>query len=164
MARPRRRPNRSSTRRPTTWTQDITSVALTVAAQNLVQDITPNQVQQGYSPTATLRRLIATFELSNDGVGTEYFPLHVGMSVVTDDALGVGALPDPETDLDQDFYYWTYRKPKLNASEVGLAWTYDTKSMRRLREGYRMVVMMSHPIYEVTGRLDMGIRTLWSMP
>ena len=156
--------SRRGAKRPTTWQQDLLSLPLTVAAQQFILDVSPTQIISGFDSTATLKRTIGHIDLFNDGIGSESFLTTVGMCVVTSEAIVASVVPDPLFDLEQDWYYWKAVEPRLSPETPSYSWEFDLKTGRRLREGYRLVFIMEHPIFEVTGHLLLSLRTVWSIP
>ncbi len=85
----------------------------------------------------------------------------MGIAVVTNDGFAAGALPDPESDFDQDWYYWT-RRSLMDREGSQLNWEIDLHSMRRLRGGYKLVFISQTPTNENITELHANFRNLWS--
>ena len=75
----------------------------------------------------------------------------LGMAVVTDNAHAAGAasLPGPVTDAGDDgWFLWMpiiqSGAADITAAQVGLGYDFDSKAMRRVEQGYRVVVMIEN--------------------
>ncbi len=91
--------------------------------------------------------------------------MSLGIVVVTEDGFLGGSVPDPESDFNQDWYYWTRRS--LQHSSVGdgnamVEWDFDIRSMRRLRGGYRLIGIVETPTQAVATVQMISLRALWS--
>ena len=111
--------------------------------------------------------MIANFYYSLDGVSVDpdVFHLGIGVGVVSLDALVAGAVPDPLSDFNQDWYYWTSRFLKhvtANQGPPAQQWEIDIRSRRRLRGGYALMLAAETPIGGVDQELHIGMRNLWT--
>ena len=116
--------------------------------------------------TATIHRMIANFRHTLDGSSVDGAVAHVavGVAVVSLDALTAGAVPDPLSDFNQDWYYWTGRFLKHQASSDAnvSAWDVDIRSRRRLRGGYALMMAVETPVFAVDQEMHVGMRNLWT--
>ncbi len=87
----------------------------------------------------------------------------MGVAVVTEDALAAAALPDPEFDFNHDWYYWTRRMHKQNTldSPPITSWDAIIRSKRRLRGGYRLVLITENPANPDPIEVMISMRNLW---
>ena len=124
------------------------------------------QTTHGGVGTATIKRMIANFSwsLSVNLVENEVAHLAVGIAVVSLDALVAGAVPDPLSDFNQDWYYWTGRFFKHTATQQNpqLDWGTDIRSQRRLRGGYALMMAVETPAFAVAQEMHIGMRNLWT--
>ena len=88
----------------------------------------------------------------------------MGIAVVSEDALAATAVPDPASDFNQDWYYWTGRSIKVRAPEGPqvVTWDADIRSMRRLRGGYRLVMVSETGANEDSLEIHTTMRLLWT--
>ena len=86
----------------------------------------------------------------------------VGVAVVTADALATGQVPDPLSDLSQDWYYWHAWRGLLGF-EAQHYQQFDIKTSRCLREGYRLMWATQHFTQEVATLMQVNLRTLWTL-
>ena len=125
------------------------------------------QTTHGGVGQATIKRLIANFSWHTTGANyaTTLQDVFVGICVVTLDALTAGAVPDPNSDFNQDWYYWTSRIGKFSdiAAPQTVDWSIDIRSQRRLRGGYALAMVINNG----DGNADIcdlhiAIRALWT--
>ena len=172
MTMRRRFPRRSARgpKRPTSW-ENLTFLHVhTAAANTVVSDLTPEPMQttdEGVG-TATIRRMIAHFDyfLSGTLVDPTIHTIFVGVVVVAEDAISGLVTPDPASDFNQDWYYWTSRPLKVVA-QGGLAqisWDVDIRTQRRLRGGYGLILVTQSLIQSDATDLAISMRCLWSQP
>ncbi len=166
---PTRGRSRSSFRRArtkTVWSQNRFTHQLGIGGVESITDISHPAIGANNEPTGAILRMLGTWNVSPVvGGSLEDYEFAVGVSVVTIDALSAGATPDPLTDVTQDWYFWDSWLGKLNA--VGTSTytkSFDIRSSRRLREGFRLVWVTENPAIEIAGLLSMSLRTLWKMP
>ncbi len=170
MARPRstRSFQRRAPRRPTTW--DATAPALVnmaAAASLTVIDITAQAIANSEEQTGTIRRLIGGIRIMSDDTATRV-DFAAGISVVTEDALAAGQVPDPLSDLEQDWYWWRRGILDVPASPAGLVqppfWELDNKTARRLRAGFRLALVLEKGVSSIALDISVSMRGLWNMP
>ena len=155
--------------RPVSWENLAFLATHTAAASTTVADLTPEPMQTSHSGvgTATIKRLILHFELTMNGaaISPQLQFLSIGIVVVTRDAIAGLVLPDPESDFNQDWLYWTRRAIKVQATNGGdqlYIWDADIRSMRRLRGGYGLVMISENPVNNQGVLLASSMRCLWS--
>ena len=86
----------------------------------------------------------------------------IGICVVTEDALAAFALPDPGSDFNQDWYYWAARNTRATENDSLVSWDADIRSARRLRGGYRLVMIVEAPASNVNDiAISPSMRNLW---
>ncbi len=165
--RARRSPGRSQ-RRKVSWENLAFNLSIAGGVAVAV-DLTPEPMQTVHLGvgTATVRRSLLHFDLSNNLASTSSITQFVsfGIAVVSEDALAALALPDPESDFNQDWLYWTRRAVKHSSAGAGAeqtSWDSDIRSMRRLRGGYRLVGIAETPMNALTIDLHISARFLWS--
>ncbi len=125
--------------------------------------ITPEPVQLNAAGTATLLRSIIHFTYTPITVGI--FDVAIGMAVVTLDAITGLVLPDPLTDFQQSWYYWTERFMQSAAGTINqVDWDVDLRTARRLRGGYGMVIISETPLLGASSTLNITMRNLWRIP
>jgi len=147
----------------TSWEQRIFSFVLAAAGTQSVADLTPEPMRTSNFGTSTIRRMILHATLLNDAAAsTTAINSAIGVSVITADAFGAAAVPDPLDDVNQDFYYWAHRTFMDRSGNSQFDWDADIRSMRRLRAGYKLVLIVHSPVNEVASQLDVSVRTLWS--
>ena len=87
----------------------------------------------------------------------------LGVAVVTRD--GIGAPPDPIDDPEQDWYFWDHWTGDLmNSGQSNFSRSFDIRSKRRLRQGYRLVLITQNTAQEFAHSVNFAFRTLWQMP
>ena len=94
---------------------------------------------------------------------TEQYQFGVGVAVVTQDANFAGAVPDPLIDVLQDWYYWHAWNGLLSEATPNYQWSFDIRTARKLREGYRLVWVSQVFAEEIGSELKVNLRTLWTL-
>ena len=147
-----------------TWHNQRATLVLTAAASQNQLDLSHPRIQSGAEGTGTCIRMLLTVGIHNAALTTapDITSIGVGVCVVTADAFVAQALPDPLFDTDQDWYYWWGGSRQV--SSLGLEWSVDVRSARKLRGGYRLVLVAENVINELITNVDLTIRTLWKMP
>ncbi len=118
--------------------------------------------------SATIRRMIghATAFIQDPTVTAQgELIIALGIAVVTQDGLAAGAVPDPFSDFNQDWYYWTMRTLQIlstTPSVVQVDWDFDIRSMRRLRGGYALAMMTESELDLNDFQVNISLRNLWS--
>ena len=167
--RSRRRPSTSRARRSrTSWENLIFNSTLGVGGQAF-SNMTPEPMQttHGGVGLATIKRMIGTTTINAVGATTSSASqrMSMGISVLTLDALAASVVPDPETDFNQDFYYWTRRsfKHQSTSGPQWLTWDFDIRTMRRLRGGYALVLIhQASDANTLSMEFHTSIRALWT--
>ena len=169
MRRGRARPRVARrTRAKTSWENLAFVASLGVVTNIVIADLTPEPIQTvtGDVGTATLRRAILHFDFMQPTTNATNIQLcSVGIYVVSHEGFDGGAVSDPEADFFQDWYYWTRRGVARTGNTVGItSWDADIRSMRKLRGGYKLAFIVSHPLNDVATELHTSMRLLWSQP
>ncbi len=156
---------RSGNRAKTSWQNLAFTFSITAVASQQFSDLTPEPMATSGEGTALLKRTILSFEYFQDDVASiTPNSVVVGFAVVTADAFAAGALPDPVADSNQDWLYWT-RRSVQGITAIGQAtpnrWEADIRSMRRLRGGYKLVMIIENQANQVASSLEVAVRTLW---
>ena len=81
----------------------------------------------------TIERLVGGFSVRSSGAGLNIRG-RLGFIKVTDDALALGAVPDPMGDLESSWMYNQFWSQE-DAANVPVYYNFDVKSRRRL-DGY----------------------------
>jgi len=153
---------------PTTWEQIQTPINFPIVAVSSSFDITQQTIRLQENTGGTIIRTIGEFAFFPDtgtALGDEAI-VSLGICVVTKDALAAGALPDPSTDLEHDWYYWVSTRfaPVAGGGEDStFRFKWDIRSSRRLREGYRLVLLAEKEVSEGTFAGLLSMRNLWQL-
>ena len=154
MARQFRRPmQRRGNRAPTQWTGFLTSAYAALAANSSVI-LGSVSVIVG-QPAQTIRRIRGVLSIASDqSTADEQQIGALGCAVVTDAAIAVGitAMPDPFTDIDQDV--WMLYEPFAQKfefitgvgfeSNIATSYSIDNKAMRRVEDGQSLAFILSN--------------------
>ena len=127
-------------------------------------DISHSMIQADTEPTGACLRLIGNFTLSPSvGIVAEVYNISVGIAVVSQAV--TSQVPTPVGDPSQDWYYWSVWSGILSpTSNINQTVTFDIRTSRRLREGYRLVFVSENVIQELASDVRVRLRTLWRMP
>ena len=163
--RSRSRFTQRAAKRPVQWANLLFQHIHPAAATEVFSDMSPNAIRNGTQETATLRRLILHFDY-NVQVALNVAQIAVGIAVVTADALDpIAQIPDPLFDAEQGWLYWTNREWSGPAgSGTRQSWDADIRSMRKLRGGYRLVLITESPATSFPSNISISLRALWSVP
>ena len=160
-------PRRSAPRPKTQWESLAFSNALSAAANIVANDLTPEPIQTitGDVGTAVLRRSIMHFDINSTINESSVLFVSFGIYVAGHEGFDQLAVNDPEGDFFQGWLYWTRRSinPSTTGSSRKVSWDADIRSMRRLRGGYKLVAVTSHPVQAISLSLDWSARFLWSV-
>ena len=164
-----RRNRRSSSRRgsrPVAWQQTIASHSLTAAASIRVTDMSHSMISAGTEPIGTCRRILISANLepgNSSAIATYNF--FTGIAVVAAEGISSGEVPKPATAVQQDWYFWTgWEGQMLDTGQQNFSFHADIRSARRLREGYRLVLVTENNAQELISDIHYRIRTLWTLP
>ncbi len=159
-----------SPRVPTTWEQITIPSTHGIAGGTTFIDITQQTIRLLDNTGGTIVRSIGevAFFPGSGSASIDEAHIAVGMTVVTKDAVAAGALPDPFTDLEHDWYFWysTHWHILLDAAQGStnvLRVTWDLKTSRRLREGYRLVLLIEKDVTELGFQTRTSMRNLWKL-
>ena len=149
---------------PTKWEQLAFEHGHIAGASIVFSDITVEPMQANDIGTATIKRLILNGSFTSLAAGTNSdVQIFLGVAVVTKDAVEAGVLPDPVTDFSHGWYYWTGRNLNMDTdSPKQQNFDVDIRTMRRLRGGYRLVIISQTLGQEVATQLHLFMRTLWT--
>ncbi len=158
---------RRTSRRITTWENLAIEFTLASGANAITADLTPEPMGEALVGTATIVRSILTFnhQLLQTNAANQH--VAVGITVMTNDAFTAGATPDPAGDFQQDWYYWHI----MNSVRVSGGapennrWEADIRSARRLRGGFKLVMVVQtlsaeHP---TNSSMWATLRNLWQI-
>jgi len=157
-----RRPQVFSNRRPTTWAQRCDDVLLTAAASTVLIDLSHAGIVASFEDGGTCMRLILQIHASNVAVVPDNTTLAFGVLVMTTEALGAGSTPLPLTDPSQDWFYWWCGHVAVGDHGIKLV-DVDIRSARKLRAGYRLVLVLQNAASEIATQVSVMSRTLWKM-
>ena len=148
------------------WDQTSFVHILALAGGSLVTDITNLHISAAGGagiPTGTCIRMVGNLTVFQRAIGVEEQNYNIGVSVMTADALFAGATPDPRDDVLQDWYYWRGWEGMVSDDQNHEA-SFDIRSSRRLREGFRLAWVTQNSSTEVDAEMRVHLRTLWRMP
>ena len=142
----RRTPNRG-------WAGQVASAATSIAANSRV--LVASLVLDNQGIDETILRVVGGIGVASDqGAATEFQIGALGFAIVTDAALAIGitALPDPVTDVEDDmwFVYQSWAQQFRFVSGVGvepdfMTWyPFDSKAKRVVHTGSSIVAIVSN--------------------
>ena len=149
-------------RKKTYWDQTAFVFNPGPSAFLAVRDISHVLISGGNEPGGTCLRLVGNLNYFQIAASFEVFNLSVGVGVVTNDALAVGAVPDSIVDLTHDWYWWHSWEGNLGF-EAQHNKEFDIRFARKLREGYRLVMVLENTVQELVGKVEVRLRTLWTL-
>ncbi len=163
---------RTGPKRKTSWQQSIFFVELPATGAIVAADLTPEPIRTGGDShrggTATLMRGIIHFDLGSVSPNTTLEVASVGIYVASHEAILQTAFSDPNSDPQQDWYYWTSRAlGMLSASDdtQGISWDVDLKTKRRLRAGYDLLMVLAAASSNTIAlKALVTLRLLWAIP
>jgi len=126
-------------------------------------DLTVGPVAGSTSRTVTCKRLMGHFTI--DPIIPDQVEIAIGIAVVTKDAVSGPQFPDPLTDSDYGWYYWTNRviDALTGIGPAQLDWEIDIRTARTIREGMRLVVISESKSSNNAKALHMAFRALWTI-
>ena len=126
---------------------------LAIGAQSIFQlDASlPSALNAGY----TILRMVLGLAIVSPSSNVDILGAH-GVSLVTQDALTAGAVPDPETDL-VDWYLLDHFYLEMGSSERAQQYQWDIRSKRRIRGGDRTIVHVMDNSVSSTGTLRYSV-------
>ena len=149
-------------RRKTYWDQNSFQFTPAAAPTLQVRDISNIHITDLSESGGTILRMIGQFNYYHEAASIETFNYGIGVAVITQDALAAGAVPDPQVDLNQDWYYWdSWEGVLINEGQHQV--NFDIRTARKLREGYRLVMVMQSFIQELAGFIRVDMRNLWTL-
>jgi len=148
------------------WKQLVLNTTQGSGANQTISDMTPVLVPLGASG-ATIKRMIGSVDWEGIGAAVDHGIFTVGVAVVTKDAFMAGAVPDPASDLEHDWYFWqqldTHLPGNAHLDFNQARMSIDIRTMRRLREGYRLVIVFDKGPTVAGVNLHFSMRTLWTI-
>jgi len=169
MTTRRRSPNRSfrrsGRRQKISWLQSALEFVISAGVGAILfSDLTPPPMRAASTEgTATIKRLIMTGLFGAQAQSIQPQRMAMGIYVVSHEAFDQTAFSDPTADEGQDWYYWTQRAVQPNGiSSQGDYWDIDLRTSRRLRAGYKLIMVVNNPLNDVVTNLTVGLRTLWT--
>ncbi len=165
----KRRSRRGSTRtrRKRTLWENLSFLHSHIAAASVVfSDLTPEPMQGDDAGVAKCLRIIGNVTAAPDaGSLLSDFNYAIGIAVVTADAIAAGTLPDPFTDFQQSWYYWTKRSYRVGAVEgrVNDGFDFQVRTQRLLRSGYRLVLVSETVLEDQAQAIRIHMRNLWEL-
>ena len=160
-----------SGRAKTTWSQYALTFNLSATGTTVFADLTPPPLliagETFGHGSATVKRAIMSFNLAQEAAVTNQFQ-QMGLGIYVETTQGVVDLSirDALSGSENDWYYWTARGTFMDTSATqGLHnWEVDIRLMRRLREGYRLVVIaQANPTNSQNLEVTAGMRLLWTI-
>jgi len=166
-ARSRRSFGRGSRRQKTTWHQVTAGFTMVAAAAVSTLDLTPPLITAAGNSGGTIKRSIGNIAVETSGALNDHIDLDVGILVSTTAGFVGGSVPNPATAFSQDWYYWFHKDSHLpgNTAEAmnQLEVEWDIHTMRRLREGYRLLIVVQKSVTNAVINVSFGMRNLWTM-
>jgi len=168
-----RRPSGRSMKRKTSWQQLVfNDVALLSAGQIVGANLNPEPIRTGGSShrggTATILRMIMSISINPTTTSSAEHAASLGVYVGNHEAILGNVFNDPNSDPEQDWYYWTSRSMILDANEVvsrGIVWDVDIRTARRIRAGYDLTLVMAARSTNLnTVSMSISMRNLWALP
>ena len=136
-------------RAPTNWARLVLSTHITVPALTKVALTSIALSNPGIGET--IRRSRGTIAITSDQLtSTESQMGAVGLIVVTEAAAAVGitAIPDPVSNASDDGWFvyqgFTQRDLATGGNVTRNFWPFDSKAMRRVEEGFEIVVVVAN--------------------
>ena len=129
-------------------------------------DISPEPMASAQLGSAKILRTIGKLTWNLPVVTIELQQVALGIAVVTNDAFVAGAIPDPISgDFQQSYYYWTSFGNVLvsGTGPCSESESFDIRSKRVLRSGYKLVLVSESPAQEINCVLHISIRNLWEI-
>jgi len=167
----RQRIRRGRSRSPTSavsWRQFAVTLALAAGANQVVSDLTPPPMRADLTGTATIVRSLMSFNHMLGSVNAVPSRVGVGITIMTNDAFFALAPPDPAGDESQGWYYWTEREQLhelVGDNGSNLAWEADVRSSRRLRGGFKLVLVVETiaGAHIDASELHISMRNVWKV-
>jgi len=151
----------------TSWENLAFGINLPAGANIVVSDLTPEPMQNNLVGTATLVRSIMAFNHMLPGQDLAVITVAVGITVMTNDAFFALASPDPLSDFQQDWYYWHLHDSMRvsGPTENSNRWNADIRSARRLRGGFKLVMVVETNAVGNPDTTDLSVvmRNLWQV-
>jgi len=170
MVTRQRRPFRSTRRggaprRRTTWENAVTDNALVAAGGQAVIDLTENFFEEPTMGRVGLSvvRILGTLNIfgSTQDAPGEYA---AGIAMIPAEA-GVTTLPDPVTDSDFPWLWWTRGATSRSGDPIVARVPVDVKSRRRFREAFSsLVFVIDNDDPAVILEFNIGLRMLFQLP
>ena len=149
-------------RRPMTWDNKVFTLSHAAGGSTIINDLSHVMIRLNAEPQGTCVRMIGHMSLWADSATPDAEDYGVGICVISADAAAAAVVPDPLADENQDWYYWWAGRPPV--STAGFQRDFDIHSARKLRGGYRLVLVSEKGVGEVALEATFSIRTLWKLP
>jgi len=161
-----RRFSGSGVKKRTVWDQVNLGFTMLATANQIRTEIAPEPLLTDNRGTAKLLRSIGGVSVLANGtdLGTLQ-ATNFGITVLTRDAMDAGITPDPTSDRDQSWYYWTKVAPAGNAPAGGPPITreWDIHTQRVLRSGWTMAIIFDKLATELALDVEFWVRNLWEI-
>jgi len=167
--RPRaRRPSarRTSRKKRTVWENLFIEHPHGTIGEEVFTDFTPEPMGSDLVGSAKILRMIMNFTWSKDAtaINSTIQTIGFGISVMTNDAFAAGALPDPLSDFQQSWYYWTAFAGVFNTNFNVYERSADIRTQRVLRQGFKLVgVSQSLAANDLDTSFRITMRNLWEI-
>jgi len=165
----RRSPRRSTPRVKTTWQQLVFNNTVLLSSGAVIGfDLTPQPMRSEdhhAGQAATLLRMIATFNLSSGSDVDTPQSASFGISLYSHEALTGPSLNDPNSDPEQDWYYWASRTVERDSNNIikSVSWDADIRSKRRVRGGQALIMVgAARSTNTVNLTVNVAMRLLWT--
>jgi len=167
--RSRSRPRSRGAPRPTTWDQPIFDFnQAAMGPITTVLDLSNPKIIAGETSSGTIVRCRGEVEIMNGSNSNTEFEVSIGIVVVTAEALAAVILPNPRGSQSNDWYYWTQKTAHMLGNNTGEGdptwrWQFDLRSMRKLREGYRLACVVVKDDSTQLSVNHITFRNLWKL-
>ncbi len=158
------RRGRRSFRRPrakTLWEQ-ISPSALLASGGQATSDLTADVIAE-HEHVAKATRIVGEFSVTGPTVAGRY-NVAAGITVMSLDGFSGGNVPDPLTDTDQSWWYWTRMTPGLVSVDQGSdPVKFDIRTARNIRRGFRLILVFEAGVNPGSITFDLSARILWTL-
>ncbi len=138
---------------------------MTAAPSQTFGIISPEPLATQNIGTAVIHRMIGHVDQLSIGADTTALQqAFYGVAVVNRDAAAAAvALPDPASDFQQSWYYWTARGMPGDTGNRTQSWDFDIRTKRRLRSGYDLIFVVENLSNELPIAVQISFRNLWTI-
>jgi len=136
-------------RRATEWLGREETAVVTLPFGSVIFDSSLSTAEKAKRPFTIVRTRGSLFVGSDQAAAQEHLFGSMGMSVVSEQAAGIGvtALPLPGTDVQSDlfFVYESFASAMRTATDQsGVLLNFDSKAMRKVEEGQDVAVVLEN--------------------